>query len=311
MIIDTNPEFGYELACVIPYANWLQQRGELEKVITCVGMKPFYFFCDNVEEKYTERNIDNSRNGMNTIPNNWIHHNAKAVFGIEYNDLADKTIANGILDYSKWSPPSYKQYYKNKINLDKPFIVVSNRYNIEHGLSPRGYFDIECLYNIFNYLTEKGYNVIYKRPKNNEFTLDQNEVQTKLLNLNIIANVEGIGNISDYDLTKYYDNVYLLDDIVAQYNFTYNETQLYLFSSASGFISMAGGTGILCSCFEVPNITYVTTSGELRPNYFQKDSYYRKLSNASIYPIVDHEDDISKRGYRDYSELFKTIQNVF
>jgi hypothetical protein len=44
MIIDTNPEFGVELACVIPYAYWLHTEGRLEKVITSKGMKPFYFF---------------------------------------------------------------------------------------------------------------------------------------------------------------------------------------------------------------------------------------------------------------------------
>ena len=32
MIINTNPEFGYELACSIPYAYWLHQQGKLEKL---------------------------------------------------------------------------------------------------------------------------------------------------------------------------------------------------------------------------------------------------------------------------------------
>ena len=45
MIIDTIPEFGLELTLVIPYAYWLHQKGELEKVITTKGMKPFYYFC--------------------------------------------------------------------------------------------------------------------------------------------------------------------------------------------------------------------------------------------------------------------------
>ena len=45
-VIDLNPEFGYEIACGIPYAYWLHQRGELDKVVTSKGMKPFYYFCD-------------------------------------------------------------------------------------------------------------------------------------------------------------------------------------------------------------------------------------------------------------------------
>ena len=34
MIIDIRPEFGYDLVCAAPYAFWLHERGELEKIIT-------------------------------------------------------------------------------------------------------------------------------------------------------------------------------------------------------------------------------------------------------------------------------------
>ncbi len=51
--IKVNSEFASELVCVIPYAYWLHKRGELEKVITSKGMKPFYYFCDDV--KWTKR----------------------------------------------------------------------------------------------------------------------------------------------------------------------------------------------------------------------------------------------------------------
>ena len=92
---------------------------------------------------------------------------------------------------------------------------------------------------MFNYLTESGYSIIYKRPKNTEFPLDQNEQNS--LNqgfIDIEADVEGIGRINDYQLTKYYDNIFLLDDIVNNYSEvsdikTYNEIQLKLFSGSS------------------------------------------------------------------------------
>ena len=50
--IDIHPEFAHELVCVIPYTYWLHKQGKLKKVITSKGMKPFYYFCDDVEEKY-------------------------------------------------------------------------------------------------------------------------------------------------------------------------------------------------------------------------------------------------------------------
>ena len=213
MIIDLRPEFGLEIALGIPYSYWLHQRGELEKVITCKGMKPFYYFCDDVEEVYEQRTIDNSAAGLDSLPNNWIHHNAVAMFGESHGDLTEKERikSNGVLDYGKWIPPKYKEHYKNdEIIFEKPIIVVSNRYNIEHGNPPIGYFDIPVLYEIFNYLTERGYVVIYKRPRNIEFPLDQNEMNALAHGYdNIVADVDGVGLITDYDLAGYYDDVIL------------------------------------------------------------------------------------------------------
>ena len=111
--IKTNCEFASELICVIPYAYWLHQNNQLEKVITSKGMKPFYYFCDSVEEKYEHRSIDNLNNGVQNLPNTWIHHNAVAHFGKDYSELTEeeKTKANGWLDYSQWECPPYRQEY--------------------------------------------------------------------------------------------------------------------------------------------------------------------------------------------------------
>tara|TARA_R110000796_G_scaffold123761_4_gene238177 strand:- start:384 stop:1349 length:966 start_codon:yes stop_codon:yes gene_type:complete len=321
MIIDTNPEFGLELTLVIPYAYWLHQRGELEKVITTKGMRPFYYFCDNVEEKYEHRTIDNSAAGLDKMPNNWIHHNAKAVFDKEYSEMTDeeKFMANGVLDYSKWSPPPYKDNFKNsEFDSYKPYIFLSNHYNIEHGHPPIGFFEIGVLYEIFNYLTEKGYSVIYKRPKNTEFPLDQNEQNSLHQGFkDIEEDVDGIGRITDYQLTKYYDKVFLLDDIMKENDIAkdinfYNDTQLKLFSSAKGFISISGGSTLLTSYFGKPNVSYFTTHTECsRPGYFGTENYYRKLSDHDFYPILDSEKDIEKRGSRDYTEFLNKIKETF
>ena len=78
MELNLNPEFGYELVCSAPYAYWLKKQGEYVKVTTSIGMKPFYWFCDEVVEKYTTRHLDNHSNGVQDLPNNWVHHNAQA-----------------------------------------------------------------------------------------------------------------------------------------------------------------------------------------------------------------------------------------
>ena len=223
MVIDVNPEFGYEIGCSIPYAYWLHKNNQLEKVITSKGMKPFYYFCDSVEEKYEHRSIDNLNNGVQNLPNNWIHHNAVAHFGKDYSELTEeeKTKANGWLDYSQWECPPYRQeYYDESINVPNNYIVISNRYNLEHGELPIGYFDIECLNEMFNYLRSIGLNVIYKRPRNTEFTRDPNE----LLDLNIESN-----GLTDYDLVKKNTNVLFIDDVIRYNNLYYNVGQLNIF----------------------------------------------------------------------------------
>ena len=145
-VIDLHPEFGLELALGITYAYWLHERGELKSVRTVRGMKPFYYFCDDVKEVYNQRTIDNAAAGLDSLPNNWIHHCPRI------------KSPNGVLDYSKWSVPPYKTFYDtDTFKFDKPMIFVSNRYNVEHGKPPAGYFDIPFLYDLFNYLTEYGF----------------------------------------------------------------------------------------------------------------------------------------------------------
>ena len=182
--LTTNPEFLSALVCVIPYAYWLHKRNRLEKVITSKGMKPFYYFCDDVEERFEYRSFDINTNGLNEVPNNWLHHNAESIFRKDYSELTEEeqSEANGVLDYRQWTPPAYKDYFKSKKfdNL-KPYIVVNNNYNIEYGrdiTKSSRYFDISTLSYIFWYLQEAGYNVIYKRPNNTEFAPDQNEMAT-------------------------------------------------------------------------------------------------------------------------------------
>ena len=58
-ILNINPEFSCEIQMVVPYAYWLHQRGELETIITSKGMKPFYYFCDDVREEHDFRSVDN------------------------------------------------------------------------------------------------------------------------------------------------------------------------------------------------------------------------------------------------------------
>ena len=300
--VDTNPEFGIELVLTLPYVYWLHENNQLEKVITSKGMKPFYYFCNNVEEKYEYRTIDNGQAGLNSLPNSWIYGNKDNSKLYEkqwplWKDFICEEKGCGILDYRKWKIPDFTSEYRNsRFLFDKPLVVVSNRYNWEHGTKPVGYFDIKCLYEIFNHLTDKGYMVVYKRPNNTEFPIDQNEVATLHHKETLSAEVDGYGTMTDYELVNYYDDVILFDDIVKENDdLTYNEIQLQLFSNVDKFISMSGGSTLLLNLFKKPTITYLYNPSDLRENFWEskngnkniKNYYY--MMNPNVIPFIDEE----------------------
>ena len=303
--IKTNCEFASELVCVIPYAYWLHQNNQLERVITSKGMKHFYYFCNDVEEKFLYRTFDINTNGLSDVPNDWIHHSAGQAYG-NYNEQ-QQAEANGVLDYSQWTPPPYKNHFgfwDEFIDL-KPYVVISNNYNIEYGndiTEMRRYFNLNALSNMFFHLQEAGYNVVYKRPDNTEFAPDQNEIAT-LQGGHEFQEVTQEGKMSDYDLCGYYDNVYNLNDFDMD---DYNEFQMKCFANADGFITTNGGGGILTCYFGKKVLFYVPHGKELRDGYLTKDnSYVKKLANSDINVVFDTNKQ------NDYTELIEQVKTMF
>lgn len=315
IVVDTHPEFGIELVLSVPYAYWLHKNNQLEKVITSRDMKPFYYFCDDVEEKHLYRTIDNVAAGLNTLPNNWLHHNAMANFGIDYSSLTDenKAKANGVLDYRKWAPPPLKDHYKNdRFIFDKEYIIINNSCQPHSGTHSLRYFSIECLYEIFTYLTEKGYKVIYHRPLSKTLpSQDQNELNTPNTEEHIEAIVEGIGKINDYQLTEYFEDVILFEDIQKQNtDLTFNELQCMLYANCNKFISYIGGAGILASYFGGTSVMWLSRGGESRKDYFSEDSYYRNLSDNNIIICKDVQKTYPHQ-IENYKNFIYTIKTTF
>ena len=309
MVVKNNAEFGVELALAVPYAYWLHEQGQLDTVITSKGMKPFYYFCDDVRDEFTTRTIDNAAAGLNELPNNWIHGDSKAGTVMTH---------PGVLDYSQWKLPPYKEYYKNDIfRFKKPTVFITNIFNHPNNSDVRHYHHIPLigLYNIFNALQDKGYDVIYKREnnKNSSITYDQNEQEsTHYSDTDIIADIEGYGLMTDYELVSYFNNVRLLTDIVDEHpEMSFNEVQLKLLANCDKYISVCGGSAILSSCFGGTNIIYVTQGKELRPNYFSDDSYFHQLSKAEIIPVFDTVEEIKQRNTHDINRIIKVINEKF
>jgi len=289
------PEFASEMVLSIPYCYYLHDRGELGKIKICNGMKPFYYFADDVTEVFQNRSLDN-KSALKGIPNQWLHHcNGE----------------DGVIDYSKWKVPPYEEHFKNNMfdNL-KPYVIVNNIYN-EPWLE-NGCFDIKNLHDIFVYLTETGYNIIYKRPTNKEFAVDQNEYNT--ISTDIVTTVDGIGTLTDYQLCDYFENVININKLWKDTRLDYSTLNLSLFSETEGFITPAGAGSQLFAFYKKPLLMYLTRGREVsRYGYLNnKECYYRKLADTPLHLLYD--DFNTWKGNpnnRKYDELLHLVKKVF
>ena len=293
--LEIYPEFASEMVLSIPYAYYLHNRGELGKVSICRGMKPFYYFAEDVVEVFSNRSLDNGA-ALKNIPNQWLHH---------YDGV------DGVINYEEWEVPPYEEHFKNNLfDSLKPFIIVNNIYN-EPWLG-NGCFDIKNLYDIFTYLTETGYNVVYKRPTNKEFAVDQNEYHTT--STDIFAEVEGIGTINDYQLCDYFDNVININKLWEETKLDYSTLNLSLFSETEGFITPAGAGSQLFAFYKKPLLMYLTRGREVeRYGYLNnEDCYYKRLADTPLHLLYDnHKDWGGDVSNRKYDKLLETIKNVY
>jgi hypothetical protein len=298
--IETNPEFASEIVLSIPYCYYLHQRGELGQVVVCKGMKPFYYFADNVVEGFDYRSLDNEV-ALKDIPNKWLH-----------NSEAGGRRA-GVIDYSQWECPPYEEYYKNNLFDDlKPYVIVNNIYNIEPTGEYVRYFNHRNLRDFFILLGKKKYNVVYKRPNNTEFILDPNELHTIHINNELTAKVGDLGIINDWDFCNYFENAFDMNKLWKESGLDYSTFNLNTFSEAEGFISIHGGGVQLCAYFEKPLIIYTNTGKGLREGYVEnKNSYLNRLSNHNVHHIKDDVKEWEKNGGRNYEDIAEKIFEVF
>jgi hypothetical protein len=233
-------EFGYELGAVVPFVHYLYQKRELGNVYTNTDMLPFYFFTDKVNERTERRHSHKLKRCLSDgiIPNIKLHVNN--------------------WDYSRWSPPNYKEAYANdEFAFD---VVVTNKFNKEWGGSPVNFYSPETLDKIFSLL--HGKSVLY-----NHMTSDMGRDDT----------VDSL-KLCEWDIVRKYPNVIKVQDLLGKY--TYNELQLRIYANAKLFITVQGGSSILASYFGGTNIIYAVKGQELKFNEY--NTWYPRLSGSNI-----------------------------
>lgn len=251
------PEFGYELLSAVPYAYNLYLKGELEETISGFDTSCIYFF----SPKHTETDCNRSWGNMNKLwdtnfPNIRIHRPQ--------------------LDWELFSPPPFKEYYKDKsIVFEKETIVIFNRYNKEWDGPPINYLDLDTLDTLFNMLSDE-YQVIYINLNKGDKYFDG--VSPLILN--------------DDEVLNKHPKVLSLYDLLEKYpTFSINEIQLRIFANCTKYISSNGGQLILSAYFGGENIIFSKKCRELDPNVNSFYKWYHKLGGG-VFQHVNNYDDL-------------------
>lgn len=222
MILDTfNQEFGYELISCVPYAYWLNQRGELDEVITAKGAEPLYYFAKKVTINKEQRDFGHTNKAIHAgVPNLTIHRDR--------------------LQLDRWAIPPYAEYYKNdEYKFNKPTICICNRYNVEWGARPINFFSVDVLDEMFTRLKDK-YQIVY-------FAVDLPE------HLQDGAHSMKLG---DLELCKRHPEVIVFQELLSRSKYCWNETMLRVFANCRKYITMNGGYSIMAAYFGGQNIIF-------------------------------------------------------
>ena len=257
-----NPEFGYELISVLPYAYWLYKNGLLEKTISGSDSYCLYYFSPNHE--------------INPEQRSWYSGMTTSIIKLTADGVPNAFIHKPKLDLDRFLPPPYKEAYKNDwAKFNKPTFIIYNRYNNEWPENPSlnrpiNFFSLELLDQVFQILNKK-YQVVY-------FNIEGTE--------ELYDNAPPL-HFPDYDLCRYHKVIHVKDLKEKHPGLTYNLIEMYYFANCKNFLTMNGGGGILASYFGGKNIIYTKKCKELQSGDF---GYYHLFGGSEIKVVQTYEE---------------------
>ncbi|MEZ5102341.1 MAG: hypothetical protein R3C15_21575 [Thermoleophilia bacterium] len=247
-------EFAFELLAVVPYAHWLHERGLLESTASTADTRCLYYFSPHHEELPGPRRYV----PVTDLPigvAGWWRYDRKA-FPRE-------------LDTSRWSPPPYRDVYRDgRFAGDRPLCVVANKASDERYLH-RGFsvnaIPTDVLLALLARLRTR-YRVVYARPRAADIVNDHQEVREP----------------GDLEAVKAaYPDVTTIQELAAAHpELGFNELQLRLLASSQRFVSVLGGSSYLASWFGGVNVVYARHGWEVRCGAYER--WFHRFSGARV-----------------------------
>lgn len=267
--IEAFDEFGFILWYYAPVAYHQHLEGNLKSTASKIGSKPVFYFSPN----HTELNKH--------FDPPLLHH---------YLTTEHKNVCYGLespkFTNNKWTPPPFKETYKNdKYVYDKPILTVNNKNTKEWGFHPHNYFNVEILEKIFKTF-ENDYQIIYIRPPDKS---DKYKLQ--------IDTGQGTLDIGDKEVLKRYPSVIDIETLLIQTDKTYNEVQFMLLANSNHHITPAGDAVVPCYfggdvfIYNCPRCISSTRG------VWKTGSWMEKLSGSKIH------------GFNNYDELLNNAKS--
>jgi hypothetical protein len=232
-------EFGFELLAVVPYAYWLHRQGLLERTIGGLDTRCLYYFSKNHEE----RPIKRSHVPITEYPVG----RARLVIPLRPRGLPQNP------GYAKGTPPPYRDAFRDeRFTWEKETCIVSNKISDEQFSNdpepPTNFIAPELLLQLIGLLRAR-YQVIYNRPRVPDIAIDHQTIHE-------IGDIEAV--------QRAFSDVVTIQELHARFpTLTFNELQLWLYSSSRRFISVLGGSPFLASYFGGINIVFARRGWEL------------------------------------------------
>lgn len=267
--IEAFDEFGFILWYYAPVAYDAFLKNNLSSTKSKIGTKPVFYFSDNhlEENKHFDPPI------------------LSKILYPEEHSIACYTHKGPKFINNNWTPPPYKEIYKNDFFVyDKPILTVHNKNTKEWGSHPHNYFTSECLDELFTKLKDK-YQIVYIRPPDSaeKYKLQKDNLQNSI-------------DIGDKEVLMNHPEVLDIETILSETHKTYNEVQFMILSNSEHHITPAGDA-VIPSYFGGEVLIYnCPNCMSANRDVWKTGSWMEKLSGSKII------------GFNNYNKLIEYVK---
>ena len=253
-------EFAFELLAVIPYAYWLHRQGRLAFTESTADTRSLYWFSPD----HRERPVDRRYVPVTEYP-------AGVAGTLRY----DRTAFPEALDTSRWTPPPYRDVYRDeRFRFERPTCVVCNKATGEHYLwhrSMTNHLPDDVLLDLVGRLRTR-YQVVYNRPRAADIVNDHQSIHE-------LGDIEAVKDA--------YPDVLTIQELHARHpGLGYNELQLRLYAGCERFVSVLGGSSYLASWFGGVNVVYAKRGWEVACGAYER--WFDRFSGARVVATSTH-----------------------